>query len=248
MIFSPLSKALLYLAFVLSIASSGHAQQFVSQRPLTYEQKEVWYDQIVPIQNSNLINGPEYFIAFNARKSNPFFGSLEQFNSQLWYNQQLYNNVNLLYDIYTDKLILRQRDKKGLFVMIELDQNKVESFTLYLHHFEKMKNPKSPEGHADNGYYDLLYAGKNLMLVAKRDKFQQTEGSNIEYKLDDSFYMIKDNHWALIKGLHDITKLINNEKEIQAFIKSKKINVRKRNESDLKALADFCDTLAESSK
>lgn len=236
---------ILLIVFGLFVTQFGYSQEALVHRPLVYEHKEIWFDEIVTRENTELINGPEYFISFQGGATHPFFGSLELTNNQLWYDQQFYANVHLLYDIYTDMLVVRYKDKKNLFAMIELDQNKVEGFTLDSHHFRKMNGPKLYGKDKGHGYVDILYEGKNIILVAMRRKstLENKETRRVEYQLDDHYYFISGTKWA--QNIFELTK--KNKKEIKAFISSNKIKVRKKNENDLKALAHFCDTLATDS-
>ena len=236
-------RLFLLFAFELALAPLAGAQEFTSQ-PLDYAQRELWFDEIVGSENTGLINGPEYFIAFQGGPTNPFFGSLELSDNQLWFDQAYYPKVQLMYDIYTDMLVVRHRDKNGIFSMIALDQSKIEGFTLHNHHFRKLTNRKSLGGHVDNGYYDILYTGKHVMVAAKRMKVETQTTSRVEYKADDRYYFIRDNQWVSLGGLSSISGLMKeNANEIKAFAKSNKINLKKRNEQEMKAIANFCDTL-----
>ena len=220
----PKFKSLLLLfAFELTLAQVADAQQFTSYQPLDYAQRELWFDEIVGSENTGLINGPEYFIAFQGGPTNPFFGSLELKESQLWFDQAYYPKVQLLYDIYTDKVVVRHRDKRGIFSMIALDQSKIEGFTLHNHHFIKLTNPKSLGGHPENSYYDILYAGKQVQVVVKRMKVESQTTSRVEYKTDDRYYFIRDKQWVSLNGLSSISGLMKESaNEIKAFAKSKK--------------------------
>src|SRR4051812_49310890 len=94
-----------------SLAAFG--QQLPMAEPLVYDQKEIWFDNIVGPENSGLVNGREYFIAFPGATSHPFFGSREMTGEKLVFHSQLYVNVPLLYDIFNDEIILRHRDKRN---------------------------------------------------------------------------------------------------------------------------------------
>jgi len=98
------------------------------------------------------------------------FWIAEVTNEQVVVDGQTYNNIHIMYDMFGDVLVLRFRDKRGLFALIQLDKKRVESFTLYQHRFRKMTNPISPEASIAHGYYDVLFDGKRITLVAKRRK------------------------------------------------------------------------------
>ncbi|MEO7989782.1 MAG: hypothetical protein ABI663_09590 [Chryseolinea sp.] len=239
------SKILVLIPLILlTIAKFSFAQQAQVKQAFTYDQKELWFDKIVTLKNTNLINGPEYFIPFQATTTHPFFGSRELTNEELAYDHQRYVNVPILYDIFGDILILRLQDKNGLFAMVQINEDKVESFSLYHHHFRKLTNPKESE--TGSGYYDVLYEGKNIMLVAKRGKSKYILNDRVEFQLEEKFYFIRNNEWSRLSGTGSCYKLMKaNKSRITSFIKSQKIKVRKQNEQDIIAIAAFCNSLPE---
>ncbi|CAN5470145.1 hypothetical protein BH10BAC4_BH10BAC4_25950 [soil metagenome] len=230
--------------FGLVTLQTATAQQFAVKEPLIYAQKELWFDKIVSRENTSLINGPEYFIPFQGATTHPFFGSRELTNEEVRYDAQLYENVFLLYDIYSDVLVLRIRDHSGLFALVHVDKAKVESFTLYQHRFRKMMDPKSTSGETTYSFYNVLAEGKNIMLVARRTKTRQVLAQQTEYEIDDKYYFVRDGKWSLLSGTKSYYELMEaEESQITGFIKSQHIKVRKRDEKDLIAIAVFCNSL-----
>jgi hypothetical protein len=228
----------------LSCLQSAFAQQLAVDEPLAYNNKETWFDKIVSRQNTSLINGQEYFMPFKGFSTTPFFGSMELANEKVWYENQLYEDVPLLYDIYGDVLVLRIRDKNGLFAMVSVDKSKVEGFTLYHHRFRKYKDPRSAGNVPSYQYYDVLFEGRNLTLVAKRTKSRQVSGYVTEYEQEDKYYFIKGAQWIQLTSAKSFSALMESKKsEIDNFIKSKQIKVRKKEEKDLIAIAAFCNSL-----
>jgi hypothetical protein len=234
--------------FIAAYVFSFSALPCYSQVSLVYDQKEAWFDKTIGHENTELINGSEYFIPFQATSTHPFFGSRELTSEQVLLDGQLYTNVPLLYDIYSDILVLRFRDKNGLFTLIHLDEKKVESFTLYNHHFRKMDHPKYSESAKGNGYYDILYEGKKIMLVAKRTKARSAGTAKAEYEVDEKYYLIRQNQWSHASGTGSFYEFIKDKKkQVLSFVKIKKIKVRKKDEKDLVTLTSFCDSLIEDS-
>jgi hypothetical protein len=238
-------KGTLFLSLILLlITKSSFAQESGADQAFAYEHKELWFDQIVKLENTSLINGPEYFIPFQAATTHPFFGSRELTNEELQYDHQRYINIPLLYDIFSDILILRIQDKNNLFAMVQIDKTKVEGFTLFHHQFKKLTNPK--ESGSNSSYFEILYEGKNIMLVAKRIKGKHILDGRTEFQQEDKFYFIRNNQWAHLTGNSSYYELMKNDKvRILAFIKSQNIKVRKQNERDMIAIADFCNSLEE---
>ncbi len=220
------------------------AQQLIAEQPLAYNNKESWFDKIVSRQNTSIINGPEYFMPFKGFSTTPFFGSMELANERVAYENQVYENVPLLYDIYDDVLVLRIRDKNGMFAMVSVDKSKVEGFTLYHHRFRKLTGPKPGSPVPVSQYFDVLYEGRNLMLVAKRSKSRHVSGYVTEYEPEEKYYFVKQGQWSQLSGVKSFYRLMEDKKDqINNFIESEKIRIKKKEEKDLIAIAAFCNSL-----
>jgi hypothetical protein len=219
-----------------------HFGSCFSQINLNYEQKEIWFDLAVGRENTGLVNGPEYFIPFQGFNTNPFFGSLEATNETLRLDEKNYYNVSLLYDTYSNVLVLRIKDKSNLFTMVQLDKERVQSFTLQGHLFQKMTNPLL-QGETKQGFYDLLYKGINLSLLCKRAKTDFVEEGQRKYKVKDKYYLIYENRWSGLSGFKDFYELRGTrKKDVTSFMKGQKIKARKMMEKDLVAVASFCNS------
>jgi hypothetical protein len=224
--------------------SDAYSQQRSVAQPLVYDQKEIWFDNIVGPENTGLLNGREYFIAFPGASSHPFFGSREVTNERLVFHSQLYVNVPLLYDIYADELILRHRDKRNQFAMITLDKDRVESFTLYNHSFKRKELKGAAEPHLAKGFFDVLFEGDEISLLAKRRKTSYANVGVRDYEEDSRFFLAKGDQWTELGGKKSFYALSPRYKtQIQDFIKSQKLKVGKKNEADLIKVAKYCDTL-----
>ena len=197
----------------------------VSQTQFNYSQKEIWFDNIIGQENSGLINGPEYFIPFQGFKTNPFFGSLKETNEKLRIDEMDYYNVPLLYDCYSDVLVLRIKNKSNLFAMLQLDKNRIQSFSLQGHQFQKMTNNISSKANQD--FYDVLYQNKNLSLVSKRSKISFVEDRQRKYKTRDKYYLIYNGQWKGLSKYRDFFQLKKTHKQvILEFIHHRKIKTR----------------------
>lgn len=199
------------------------------------------YDNIVSLSNSELTNGPEYFISFGGGTTNPFFGSLQLEPSEIWFDGQHYSDVYLMYDAFTDKVILRKRNKSGLLVMVELDQTKIERFTLYKHQFVKITPPSSLKKWKQ-GFYDVLYEGTHVLLLSKRVKVENITTSNVEYKSDDLYYVVEAGKWTAISTAKSLFKLAKAKQGADAFFLANTLK-NKFDEEDMKIMASFLETL-----
>ncbi len=220
------------------------SQRLPVAQPLAYGEKEIWFDAIIGTDNSGLLNGREYFIAFPGASSHPFFGSREVTNERIVFNSQLYVNVPLMYDIFTDEIVLRHRDKRNQFTMIVFDKDRVESFTLYNHLFRKIELKGSVEPHLAKGFFDILYEGKEISLLAKRRKTSYANVGVRDYREDSRYFIKMKDRWVELGGKKTFYALNPGRKaQIQAFIKNQKIKVGKKNETELIKVAKYCDML-----
>jgi hypothetical protein len=230
--------------FGLFCSLTAHAQQLPVAEPLVYDKKEIWFDKIVGPENSGLLNGREYFISFPGATSHPFFGSREVTNERLVFHSQLYLNVPLLYDIFNDEIILRHRDKRNQFTMVLLEKDRVESFTLYGHFFKRIELKGASEPHLARGFFDALFEGREISLVAKRRKTSYANVGKRDYREDSRYFFLKGTRWKELSGKKSFYALSPAHKEqILNFIKSQKIKVGRKNETELTKVARYCDTL-----
>lgn len=237
-------KQMWHIRLVTLLIVFGFGSCF-SQAPLDYEQKETWFDLAVGRENTGLLNGPEYFIPFQGFNTNPFFGSLEVTRETFRIDDRNYNNVSLLYDTYSDVLVLRIKDRSNLFAMVQLDKERVQNFTLQGHFFQKMTNPVLP-GEATQGFYDLLYKGTHLSLLCKRSKTDFVEEGQRKYKAKDKYYLIYEDQWSGLSGFKNFYELKGiQKKDVTSFMKDRKIKARKMMEKDLVGVASFCNSRIE---
>src|SRR6478736_3630250 len=123
------------LAIVLTwFITETSAQQNNYPALATADSAEVWFDQIVNPNSAAIINGSEYHLPFKGYRTHAFYMSAESQRSCVWYDDDLYKNLDLLYDTYGDILMLKWPTSRGTF-FIKLDKNLVQGFDLHQHHF-----------------------------------------------------------------------------------------------------------------
>jgi hypothetical protein len=236
------------IRFLLSVllacyTISTSAQQSLHPIFTHVDSAEVWFNKIVGPENVAIINGPVYHISFKGFKTHPFYQSAESDRTLLRYDNDLYTNIDLQYDTYKDILVLKRVTPTGVF-LIELNSHLVQHFDLHGHHFKKYD-----EGiRAGIGpYFDVLFEENEFAVVAKRHKSERVNETTTDYLEDDVYYILSRGDWIKITSKSSFTKLLNKDqgKEMTAFIKSNRINVRKRKDEDLRKLGAFCYSLKE---
>jgi hypothetical protein len=236
------SRLILSVVFVcLGIVTVAQQNRYPTLA--TADSAEVWFDKIVSQENGALVNGPAYHIPFKGFKSHPFYQSPESDRSFVRYDNDLYRNIDLLYDAYSDVLVYKCVTINNVF-FIKLNNKLVDSFDLYHHHFKKYdEGIRTGIG----SYFEVLFEKNQFAVLVKRRKVERIEGSRIDYVEDDVQFILSNGVWIRITGKSSFNKTLQKDqkKELAAFIKSNRINVRKRKDEDLRKLGAFCYSLKE---
>ena len=106
-----------------------------SQKDMSKADYYNWFDDIVTKTNSGVFKGTEYFERFNRiNERHQYFKTSSFSNGSVVYNGQLYFNIPLKYDVFDDKLLIKDPNTLNAPV-IELDKNKISSFIINGHKF-----------------------------------------------------------------------------------------------------------------
>src|SRR5690349_16155814 len=98
----------LTLLIALTFSSVVSSCQHGSYPVLTnVDSAEVWFDKIVNPISAAIVNGPEYRVTFQGLRSHPFYRSSESDRTYIRYDNDVYRNIDLLYDSYGDILVCK---------------------------------------------------------------------------------------------------------------------------------------------
>jgi hypothetical protein len=156
------------------------------------------------------------------------------------YNNVLYENVIMKYDLVNDQLIVTPKEQGGMFIGLlspRISQFSFSTFTFIYINKTKQNTFSSP------GFYQQLVLGK-LTVLAKRSKVinEKIEGVTLLRKFKErvKYYLLKDNEVHAVKHKKDILNVVKDRrKEVQKFLSKNKLNYRKDPEKTLVALAEF---------
>jgi len=173
-----------------------------------------------------------------------FFQSDHYSKGGIVYDGIFYPELSMKYDILRDELLLLAPDHVEGVV---LQQEHVNSFTLYDHQFINLKPEISLKG-ISAGYYDLLYKGKISLLVKRQKEITEKIEERIEKFISskDSYYLLKDSSYQLISSKQDLLRLLKstNDKN-RAYIKANKLNFGKDFEQSILSLVGFHDSISK---
>jgi hypothetical protein len=117
--------------------------------------------------DSRLYIGAEYIP--NGRKTNgfPFFESNDQLTGSVYYNDALFSDLSLQYDLVLDGLIINDFTKSG---KIELAGKNVKYFSIPNHVFVFLTPGGSFSSFMKTGYYEQLFSSPALSVYARHEK------------------------------------------------------------------------------
>ncbi|HVW12978.1 MAG TPA: hypothetical protein VHB54_04100 [Mucilaginibacter sp.] len=199
-------------------------------------------------EQARLYNGHEYLPYDRAIQGNalypPAASSLEP--GEVNYEGFLYKKVPMMYDIYKDEVVVLLYNK---FSMFSLLSERVHDFTLLGHHFvridaDTINDDKSGIG---TGFYDQLYGGNNIEVLARRIKTIQNS-SNAAIKLEtyfvekNEYYVRKGKTYYKVGGKGSFLNVLKDKKaQLQRYIKDQQIDYRANPELAMAQLAAYYD-------
>jgi|WetSurSiteA1Bulk_404760.scaffolds.fasta_scaffold00370_4 hypothetical protein len=194
-----------------------------------------------------LVNGIRYQPEKIGSEGSPYFDWNVSAASGLFIKGQLFPDVDLLYDITTDQLILDKNLEHGYKLQVVLDPIAIDSFYLGNHFFINL--PVKEKNTAIKGYYEKIYSGRELFLKkyskdyikiydkSNRGKFSPQRQVCYIYSHGSLFRV---NSKMAFLDFYDAKK-----KEIRAFMKRNKIRYGSATNEELFRLLTFCHAQEE---
>ena len=189
---------------------------------------------------SHLYNGSSAIRYNSDINLQPFYLS-DWEDGSLYYDDELYEDVPLMYDLVSDQLIVSQVDS---YADIELVSTKVDWFTIKDHNFIHLGNHPSDK-ELENGFYEVLYDG-NVKLFARRKRIitESIEQQRVVSKVSEMnrYFIYKDGVYVQVKKRSSILKVLNDmEKELKYYSKQHQLDFRRETEASLLSIVSHYD-------
>jgi hypothetical protein len=224
--------ATIIVSMIVGVAVSDACAQ---AETTTSVSNEKWFDEIIGIENSGIINGPEYKMGMLAAHSNPFFVAGEEQGS-VNYNSGVFY-VPLIYDIYKDELIVKYMSASSRGWFIQLDKQYVDQFVIGKHVFRNFPG---------KGFYEVLFEKDNFQLVCKRAKALEVRKAIFNYVQNDQFFIVDSGEWKSVRnasGFINILTTKEDRKKIKLFIRQNHIKVRRFRDKELVEVVRFINVI-----
>jgi len=205
-----------------------------------------FYHQFIG-RSSGLYSGIEYKYHSPEIVGLPFFLNNNWNRGTVVYNKVLYENVAIRYDAVDDNLVALLFNQALPYV---LNREKVQSFDLLNHHFVYVEADTLQKGYnVKSGFYEQLYSGKTEVLLKQSktiETYSSVSQSEIKYVDKISVYLKnKTNYYPVSGNSSIINALQDKKKDIQQYIKSNHIRVKKNALDGLVQIAAYYDTLTK---
>ncbi|HZX74908.1 MAG TPA: hypothetical protein VFE57_10830 [Cyclobacteriaceae bacterium] len=201
------------------------------------------YEQWIGGQ-SRLYNGLATKGYSNDLDAEPYFAP-DWEDGSVYYDDELYVNVPLMYDQITDKVVTSHFYSHS---EIELISKKVDWFSILGHTFIHLGRDQSREAIPD-GFYDLLHDG-NVKLFAQRQKRIEEEivMNKLTYQISatNKYFIYKDGAFIPVKKKSSVlAALSDKKKELQDYSKRNKLDFRKATETSILQMVRHYDQAAK---
>ncbi len=196
---------------------------------------------------SGIFNGREYVEYDNRIKGHPYFFSEYQTKGSVMYNGQIYDSIDIRYNVHKDILLVEYFDERGYGKELTLNKEGVKSFQLFGHEF-KWIDEKSGIAGLKVGFYDQLFVGKDYQIIVLREKDLKEEINTLEIKREfltkDKFYVVRNNVAERINSKGAVLRAFkDHKKEIKKFIVRNNLNFKFAFETSLIETFNFYNNL-----
>nr|WP_299173595.1 hypothetical protein [uncultured Allomuricauda sp.] len=236
------------LYFFISLSNVFFAfGQTSTNNDVTYQ----WFDQIVGIENTALVNGIEYEEEHRAiNDKTKFFKSKDFLNGTVTYKNQSYFGLQLKYDLYESNVLVRLPNRIG-GTTLKLIKDEVQDFTIDGHSFSAIADK---DGASFSGFYERLFKGEYLGLYTKYKKnaVERTDKKSLYYEFieGESEHLIQyRTKFYRIESKKDLVELFPEFKsEITAHYKRNKTKKKRRAGFFMSSLVNLIDNRLIASK
>lgn len=244
-------RIFLQISLVISFSSVCSSQNISHSDSSEYQAQLELFDDAIGIENTGIINGTKYTVPLQISDTHPFYNSRVGAKGNITFVKQPYFNLTLLYDIYSDELIVQQRRATGVQALIKLYKANVESFRIHDHTFRNYQDPKAQKLGMVSGFYDVLYDSALFTLIAKRKKNTHVStAGRIQYENEDHYFFIRNGKFTPFRGMKSFYQVLGDKdliSELRSFVSKNNLKIKER-DSDLVLVARHCDTILNKRK
>jgi hypothetical protein len=192
-------------------------------------------------ENLLLYSGSEYGRTEQNAKGFPFFETDSATKGSVYYNDNFYDDIPLLYDMALDKVVIFDYKKSNL---LTLSSEKIKQFNINGHVFIRLETNSSIKNF---GFYERLSDGSTIFWAKREKKLTLSTNSderNSHFTQYNNYFIQKENALFLTNTEHAIIEILKNKKqEIVRFIHLHNLKFRKDFESSARKVIEYYNQL-----
>jgi hypothetical protein len=205
------------------------------------------YAEAFPI-HPQLYNGPEYIDyakPYHIQTGHQFFLSSEKQPGSVFYNGHAFANVQLLYDVVLDQVVLSPPQSP---LTLRLVNENVREFSVNRHRFTRLVADSSNKSVIRTGFYEVLL-DSTVQVLAKRTKRMQEHllqsYIDVEFTTEDELFVKKAGLCYSVRRKAAAMRLFSDRsKEMQDYLKRHPLSFKKAAfENSLVQLASYYSSL-----
>lgn len=222
--------------------SANVIAQDVPQPPPSFDSSNVMDLFVKGMGKYNgLCNGTRYVVFPYLLEGHVFWGSAGANTGDIIYGGIQYKNVRLLYELFSDVVVINIDTD-----YVQLHSDLIEKFSIRGHLFINISKDSADTIGLPPGFYDLLYEGRKVKVLAKYSKNIQEEEIMNEKKhvvhSKDKYYVKIGEKYEAAENERSVVKLFDNE-EVRQFIKKSKLSFKSNKEVALTRIAAYYEQL-----
>jgi hypothetical protein len=228
-----------YLSTVLFIIiCSGILTEFIQAAP-TYST----HIQRNPSDKQLLLNGRIWRNQYSKASGDQFFLTNTFLKGSVTFNGQRFNDLDLMYDICNDELILRIDS----YPVISMNKEMVDSFGLVFENRNyNIINAGTDTTNILRGYVNVLYNGPSKLYVKYIKKLQPlaVDGRYDLFYQENHIYVKRGNEIVDVSGKRRLLNLIEDKKkEIRYYMKNERLKISRKDPNTFIPVLKYYDSL-----
>lgn len=238
------------LAATLVLMAQGmFAQQYYNDSSLVSgaaAYTKFYYNQKRGNQSS-IYNGLLHYSYSSDIQGNAYFLTDSFQRGTVVYENIVYENILMNYDVVTDQLVITANEQKSLPLSLFGPRVKEFSFSGLNFFYEDEKNDIATS--LPKGFYQELAKGRATAICKTTKIIYETIDNNgvlRKFEQQKRYYILKNSHSYFIKNRKDLLNILSDQKKrIQEFMRKEKLVFRKNKQRTISRVTEFYNNTPE---
>lgn len=239
------SKKSMFATLFLFVILNSYAQNQTATKPLTSDEV-IDYAEFFYGYDDRLLCGQIYQPAHFRAKGHPNFKNDEWQNGRVFIKGSTFEDLNLKYNVFINKLILKADFNSGNVRHVVLNSNFIDSLYIDKHLFI---NSSTLNINESSMFYEQLYKGSFKVFIKHNVVFRDDQSATTPFgkflKAKHKIYLYQNDQIADLsskKSFLSFFKLY--QREIKKYIRKENFKFKKADNNQLYNLLKYCDEIS----